>query len=208
VVVGYGWCGKGCAMRARGMGANVIVCEIDPIKAIEAVMDGFRVMPINEAAKLGDFFVTVTGNRHVIDKNHFESMKDGAIVCNSGHFDLELNLEALREMSESVTKRRPFVEEYLVKGGKSVIVLGEGRLINLAAAEGHPASVMDMSFANQALSAEYLVKHKGKLAPGVHVLPAEVDQEIAKLKLHSLGISIDSLTPEMLEYMSSWETGT
>lgn len=208
VVVGYGWCGKGCAMRARGLGANVIVTEIDPIKAIEAVMDGFRVMPMSEAAKLGDFFVTVTGNRHVIDKDHFEAMKDGAIVCNSGHFDLELNLEALKEMSNEVNMRRPFVEEYSKKDGKSVIVLGEGRLINLAAAEGHPASVMDMSFANQALSAEYLVKNKGTLGAGVHVLPAEVDQEIASLKLRSLGISIDTLTPEMLEYMSSWETGT
>jgi adenosylhomocysteinase len=208
VVVGYGWCGKGCAMRARGLGANVIVTEIDPIKAIEAVMDGFRVLPMSEAAKIGDFFVTVTGNRHVIDKEHFDAMKDGAIVANSGHFDLELNLEALREMSTEVNHRRPFVEEYTGKNGKSVIVLGEGRLINLAAAEGHPASVMDMSFANQALSAEYLVKNQGKLGGGVHVLPAEVDQEIASLKLNSLGISIDTLTPEMVEYMSSWETGT
>ncbi len=208
VVVGYGWCGKGVAMRARGMGANVIVTEIDPIKAIEAVMDGFRVMPMVEACRIGDFFVTVTGNRHVIDREHFESMKDGAIVCNSGHFDLELNLEALREMSTEVNVRRPFVEEYSGKNGKSVIVLGEGRLINLAAAEGHPASVMDMSFANQALSAEYLVKEQGKLAAGVHVLPAEVDQEIASLKLRAMGVSIDTLTPEMLEYMSSWETGT
>ena len=208
VVVGYGWCGKGVAMRARGLGANVIVTEIDPIKAIEAVMDGFRVVPMSEAAKIGDFFVTVTGNRHVIDREHFESMKDGAIVSNSGHFDLELNLEALREISDSVTTRRPFVEEYAGKNGKSVIVLGEGRLINLAAAEGHPASVMDMSFANQALSAEYLVKNKGKLDARVHVLPAEVDQEIAALKLRSLGINIDTLTPDMLEYMSSWETGT
>ncbi|MDQ3323138.1 MAG: adenosylhomocysteinase [Acidobacteriota bacterium] len=208
VVVGYGWCGKGVAMRARGLGANVIVTEIDPIKAIEAVMDGFRVVPMSEAAKIGDFFVTVTGNRHVIDKEHFDSMKDGAIVANSGHFDLELNLEALREMSDSVTTRRPFVEEYAGKNGKSVIVLGEGRLINLAAAEGHPASVMDMSFANQALSAEFLVKNKGKLDAGVHVLPVEVDQEIASLKLRSLGIDIDTLTPDMLEYMSSWETGT
>jgi adenosylhomocysteinase len=209
VVVGYGWCGKGVAMRARGMGANVIVTEIDPIKAIEAVMDGFRVMPMKEACRIGDFFVTVTGNRHVIDKEHFEAMKDGAIVCNSGHFDLELNLEALREMSEPAVRRRPFVEEYIGRnGGKSVIVLGEGRLINLAAAEGHPASVMDMSFANQALSAEYLVKQRGKLANGVHVLPAEVDQEIAHLKLHAMGVKMDVLTPEMLEYMSSWETGT
>jgi adenosylhomocysteinase len=209
VVVGYGWCGKGVAMRARGMGANVIVTEIDPIKAIEAVMDGFRVLPMKEACKLGDFFVTVTGNRHVIDKEHFETMKDGAIVCNSGHFDLELNLDALREMSEPAVKRRPFVEEYISKANKkSVIVLGEGRLINLAAAEGHPASVMDMSFANQALSAEFLVKNKGTLENGVHVLPAEVDQEIASLKLRAMGVSIDELTPEMLEYMSSWETGT
>ncbi len=209
VVVGYGWCGKGVAMRARGMGANVIVTEVDPIKAIEAVMDGFRVLPISEAAKLGDFFITVTGNRHVIDKQHFEAMKDGAIVCNSGHFDLELNLDALREMSDAPVTRRPFVEEYKRKDGKgSVIVLGEGRLINLAAAEGHPASVMDMSFANQALSAEYLVKNKGTLANGVHVLPTEVDQEIANLKLHAMGVKMDTLTPEMLEYMSSWETGT
>lgn len=208
VVVGYGWCGKGVAMRARGLGANVIVTEIDPIKAIEAVMDGFRVLPMTEASKVGDFFVTVTGNRHVIDKEHFESMKDGAIVCNSGHFDLELNLEVLREMSSEVANRRPFVEEYIGTNGKSVIVLGEGRLINLAAAEGHPASVMDMSFANQALSAEYLVKHQGTLGAGVHVLPAEVDQEIASLKLRALGISIDTLTPEMHEYMTSWETGT
>ena len=209
VVVGYGWCGKGCAMRARGLGANVVVTEVDPIKAIEAVMDGFRVLPMNEAAKIGDFFVTVTGNRHVIDKHHFEMMKDGAIVSNSGHFDLELNLDALREMSEPAVTRRPFVEEYVSKTTKkSVIVLGEGRLVNLAAAEGHPASVMDMSFANQALSAEYLVKNNGKLSAGVHVLPAEVDQEIASLKLRSLGINIDTLSPEMLEYMSSWETGT
>mgnify|MGYP001363861499 FL=1 len=209
VVVGYGWCGKGVAMRARGMGANVIVTEIDPIKAIEAVMDGMRVLPIAEAAKLGDFFVTVTGNRHVIDKEHFEKMKDGAIVCNSGHFDLELNLDALREMCDPPAARRPFVEEYKRKNGSgSVIVLGEGRLINLAAAEGHPASVMDMSFANQALSAEYLVKNKGSLANGVHVLPSEVDQEIASLKLHAMGVKMDVLTPEMLEYMSSWETGT
>ncbi len=209
VVVGYGWCGKGVAMRARGLGSNVVVCEIDPIKAIEAVMDGFRVLPMKEACKVGDFFVTVTGNRHVIDKEHFEQMKDGAIVCNSGHFDLELNLDALREMSAEAVKRRPFVEEYIGhNGGKSVIVLGEGRLINLAAAEGHPASVMDMSFANQALSAEYLVKQRGKLPAGVHVLPAEVDQEIASLKLRAMGINIDELTPEMLEYMSSWESGT
>jgi adenosylhomocysteinase len=208
VVVGYGWCGKGVALRGRGMGANVVVTEIDPIKAVEAVMDGFRVMPIAEAASIGDVFVTVTGNRHVIDGPHFAKMKDGAIVCNSGHFDLELNLVALREMSDAPVTIRPFVEEYKLNNGRRVIVLGEGRMINLAAAEGHPASVMDMSFANQALSVEYLVKHKGELGPGVHLLPQEVDTEIASLKLRALGISIDTLTPEQLEYISSWETGT
>jgi adenosylhomocysteinase len=209
VVAGYGWCGKGVAMRARGMGANVIVTEINPIKAVEAVMDGFRVMPIAEAASRGDIFVTVTGNRHVIDGAHFAAMKDGAIVCNSGHFDLELNLTALREMSDGDPETvRPFVEAYNRKDGGKVIVLGEGRLINLAAAEGHPASVMDMSFANQALSAEFLVKNKGRLAPGVHTLPEEVDTEIASLKLRALGVNLDTLTPEQIEYMNSWETGT
>jgi adenosylhomocysteinase len=209
VVVGYGWCGKGVALRARGMGANVIVTEVDAIKAVEAVMDGFRVMPIAEAASLGHIFITVTGNRHVIDGQHFERMRDGAIVCNSGHFDLELNLVALKEMSEDVISVRPFVEEYKLKAsGNRVMVLGEGRLINLAAAEGHPASVMDMSFANQALSVEYLVKKKGELKPGVHLLPPEVDTEIASLKLQALGLAIDTLTAEQLEYISSWETGT
>lgn len=209
VVVGYGWCGKGVAMRAKGLGANVIVTEINPIKAIEAVMDGFRVMPMASAAPLADIFITVTGNRHVIDEEHFKAMKDGAIVCNSGHFDLELNLVALRALSEAPVQLRPYVEEYKLRGeGRRVIVLGEGRLINLAAAEGHPASVMDMSFANQALSVEYLVKNKGKLTPGVHVLPEEVDMEIAGLKLRSLGVSIDALTPEQMEYLTSWETGT
>jgi adenosylhomocysteinase len=209
VVVGYGWCGKGVALRARGMGSNVIVTEVNPIKAIEAVMDGFRVMPMAEAAMLGDIFVTVTGNRHVINGQHFSSMKDGAIICNSGHFDLEINLDALRELSAPAVRLRPFVEEYkLRQTGHRLIVLGEGRLINLAAAEGHPASVMDMSFANQALSVEYLIKHKGQLKHGVHMLPEEVDTEIASLKLRSLGLSIDELTPEQLEYLSSWETGT
>jgi adenosylhomocysteinase len=209
VVVGYGWCGKGVALRARGMGSNVIVTEIDPIKAVEAVMDGFRVMPILEAAPIGDIFVTVTGNRHVVDGQHFALMKDGAIVCNSGHFDLELNLVALRELSEDPVRLRPYVEEYLVKkSGNRIIVLGEGRLINLAAAEGHPASVMDMSFANQALSVEYLIKKKGELKPGVHLLPQEVDTEIASLKLRALGLRIDQLTAEQTEYLSSWETGT
>jgi adenosylhomocysteinase len=209
VVVGYGWCGKGVAMRARGMGANVVVTEINPIKAIEAVMDGFRVMPMSEASAIGDIFITVTGNRHVIDGAHFARMKDGAVVCNSGHFDLELNLVALREMSKPAETLRAFVEEYAVREtGHRIIVLGEGRLINLAAAEGHPASVMDMSFANQALSTEYLVKNKGELKPGVHTLPEEVDTEIAGLKLKALGINIDTLTPEQIEYLSSWETGT
>ncbi len=209
VVVGYGWCGKGVALRARGMGSSVIVTEIDPIKAIEAVMDGFRVMPMAEAAPIGDIFITVTGNRHVIDRHHFERMKDGALVCNSGHFDLELNLVGLKELADGPNQVRPFVEEYKLKSnGNRVMVLGEGRLINLAAAEGHPASVMDMSFANQALSAEFLVKNKGKLDPGVHMLPKEVDTEIASLKLRALGLSIDTLTAEQLEYITSWETGT
>ena len=209
VVVGYGWCGKGVALRARGMGSNVIVTEVDPIKAVEAVMDGFRVMPIAQAAPIGDIFVTVTGNRHVIDGEHFAVMKDGAIVCNSGHFDLELNLVALGQIAEAPARIRPFVEEYKLKtNGNRVVVLGEGRLINLAAAEGHPASVMDMSFANQALSVEYLIKNHGKLEPGVHLLPKEVDAEIASLKLNALGLSIDALTAEQLEYISSWETGT
>jgi adenosylhomocysteinase len=209
VVVGYGWCGKGVALRARGMGANVIVTEVDAIKAVEAVMDGFRVMPIAAAASLGDIFITVTGNRHVIDGEHFAKMKDGALVCNSGHFDLELNLVALKEMSREVVTVRPFVEEYKIKAsGNRVMVLGEGRLINLAAAEGHPASVMDMSFANQALSVEYLVRKKGELKPGIHLLPKEVDTEIASLKLRALGLAIDTLTAEQLEYIGSWETGT
>lgn len=208
VVVGYGWCGKGCAMRARGLGANVIVTEVNPIRAIEAVMDGFRVMPMAEAAKLGDVFVTVTGNRHVIDKHHFETMKDGAIVCNSGHFDLELNLESLAAMAKGREQIRPFMEEFTLNNGRRVLVLGEGRLINLAAAEGHPASVMDMSFANQALAVEYLVKNKGKLSNNVHVLPASFDDEIATMKLQAMGVSIDKLTPEMTEYMNSWTVGT
>jgi adenosylhomocysteinase len=205
VVVGYGWCGKGCAMRGRGLGANVIVTEVDPIKAIEAVMDGFRVMTIDEAASVGDIFVTVTGNRHVVDRAQFEKMKDGAIVCNSGHFDLELNLVSLKELSTEVREVRPLMDEFTLKNGNRVYVLAQGRLVNLSCAEGHPASVMDMSFANQALAMEYLVKHKGKLKNGVQNLPAEVDQEIATLKLKSLGITIDKLTPAMTEYMASWK---
>ncbi|WP_017654633.1 adenosylhomocysteinase [Fortiea contorta] len=208
VVVGYGWCGKGTAQRARGLGANVIVTEIDPIKAIEAVMDGFRVLPMAEAAPLGDLFITVTGNKHVIRGEHFDVMKDGAIVCNSGHFDLELDLKYLAAQATEIKEVRPFTEEYKLRNGKSVVVLGQGRLINLAAAEGHPSAVMDMSFANQALAVEYLVKNKGKLAPGLHSIPTEVDQEIARLKLQAIGITIDTLTPDQIEYINSWTVGT
>ena len=208
VVVGYGWCGKGTALRARGLGANVIVTEIDPIKAIEAVMDGFRFLPMAEAAPLGDLFITVTGNKHVIRGEHFDVMKDGAIVCNSGHFDIEIDLKALGAKATEVKTVRPFTEEYRLQNGKSVVVLGEGRLINLAAAEGHPSAVMDMSFANQALGCEYLVKNKGKLEPGIHAIPTEVDQEIARLKLQAMGIKIDTLTPEQIEYINSWTSGT
>jgi adenosylhomocysteinase len=208
VVVGYGWCGKGTALRARGLGGNVIVTEIDPIKAIEAVMDGFRVLPMAEAAKVGDLFITVTGNKHVIRGEHFDVMKDGAIVCNSGHFDLELDLKYLAAQAKEIKEVRNFTEEYKLQNGKSVIVLGQGRLINLAAAEGHPSAVMDMSFANQALAVEYLVKNKGKLAPGLHSIPTDVDQEIARLKLQAIGITIDSLTPDQIEYINSWTVGT
>lgn len=208
VVAGFGWCGKGTAMRARGLGANVVVTEIDPIKALEANMEGFRVMPMSEAAKIGDIFITVTGNMHVIDKEHFESMKDGAMVCNSGHFDIEINLAELAKISTGKLTVRPFTEEYTLKNGKHVIVLGEGRLINLAAAEGHPASVMDMSFANQALAAEFLVKNKGKLEPKVYTLPSNIDDEIAALKLKALGVNIDALSKEQIEYLSSWQHGT
>jgi adenosylhomocysteinase len=208
VVVGYGWCGKGTAMRAKGMGANVIVTEIDPVKAIEAAMDGFRVMPMAEAATYGDMFITVTGNKHVIRGEHFDVMKDGAIVCNSGHFDIEIDLEALKSKSSEVRVVRPFTEEYVLKSGKSIVVLGEGRLINLAAAEGHPSAVMDMSFANQALACEYLVKNKGKLEPGLHSIPKELDREIASLKLKAMGITIDTLTAEQISYMNSWTSGT
>lgn len=208
VVAGYGWCGKGTALRARGMGANVIVTEISPVKAIEAVMDGLRVMPMSEAAPLGDIFITVTGNKHVIRAEHFEAMKDGAIVCNSGHFDIEIDLKSLRTRAKEVKQVRPFTEQYFLPSGKSVVVLGEGRLVNLAAAEGHPSAVMDMSFDNQALACEYLVKNKGKLAPGLHSIPAELDGEIARLKLQAMGIAIDSLTSEQVEYVNSWTAGT
>lgn len=208
VVVGYGWCGKGVALRGRGLGANIVVTEVDPIRALEATMDGFRVMPMTEAAREGDIFVTVTGNHHVVDIPHFSLMKDGAIVCNSGHFDVELNLVGLAEMAVARHHLRPFVEGFELRDGRRIIVLGEGRLINLAAAEGHPASVMDMSFANQALSAEYLVKNHGKLPAEIHLLPKEVDIEIARLKLSAMKVKIDELTPDMVEYMNSWQIGT
>lgn len=208
VVAGYGWCGKGVAMRAKGLGANVIVTEINPVRAIEAAMDGFRVMPMDEAAQYGDIFVTVTGNKHVIREEHFESMKDGAMVCNSGHFDIEIDLQSLGKMSTEVKQARNFTQQYILNSGKSVIVLGEGRLVNLAAAEGHPSAVMDMSFANQALACEYLVKNKGNLEPGIHSIPTEVDQEIARLKLQAMGINIDSLTDEQVTYINSWTVGT
>ncbi|MEA5578167.1 adenosylhomocysteinase [Anabaena sp. UHCC 0451] len=208
VVVGYGWCGKGTALRARGMGANVIVTEIDHIKAIEAVMDGFRVLPMAEAAPHGDIFITVTGNKHVVRGEHFDVMKDGAIVCNSGHFDLELDLKYLAANAKEIKDVRPFTEEYKLTNGKSVVVLGQGRLINLAAAEGHPSAVMDMSFANQALAVEYLVKNKGSLAAGLHSIPREVDEEIARLKLQAMGIFIDSLTADQIDYINSWQSGT
>ncbi|MBI5826972.1 MAG: adenosylhomocysteinase [Deltaproteobacteria bacterium] len=209
VVCGYGWCGKGVAMRARGMGANVIVTEIDPLKALEAVMDGFRVMPIADAAREGDIFCTVTGNLNVIRKEHFLKMKDGALVCNSGHFNVELDLEGLKSISNGKKVVRDFVEEYeLKKGGNKIYVLGEGRLVNLASAEGHPASVMDMSFANQALAADFLVKKGKSLNNQVYTVPQEIDNEIARLKLACLGMKIDILTAEQRKYLSSWEMGT
>jgi adenosylhomocysteinase len=207
VVAGYGWCGRGFAMRARGAGAHVIVTEVDPLPALEARMDGFEIMPMAKAAPLGDCFVTLTGNVHVIRAEHFSAMKDGAIVCNSGHFNVELDLEALAKLATERRTVRNLVEEFVVKG-KRIVVLGEGRLINLAAAEGHPASVMDMSFANQALAAELLAKESGTLARAVHRLPPSVDQEIARLKLQSMGISIDALTPEQVQYLASWDAGT
>ncbi len=208
VVCGYGWCGRGIAMRARGMGANVIVTEIDPLPALEAVMDGFSVMPIAEAARIGDFFCTVTGNINVIRKEHFRVMKDGAIVANSGHFNVELDLPGLAGLSKFRRKIRSFVEEFVLKNGHRINVLGEGRLINLAAAEGHPSSVMDMSFANQALSIEYMVRLKKPLAKDVYPVPQAIDQQIAREKLAAMGIAIDQLTAEQKKYLASWELGT
>ena len=208
VVAGYGWCGRGIATRARGMGANVIVTEIDPLKGLEAVMDGFRVMPMDEAAPLGDFFVTVTGNLKVIRGEHFAAMKDGAIVCNSGHFNVELDIPALEKLSKKKLAVRSGVDQYTLKNGRRVSLLGEGRLVNLATAEGHPSSVMDMSFANQALGAEFIVKNYKKLEKKVYPVPADIDQEISRLKLAGMGVSIDKITKEKVKYLASWEMGT
>jgi adenosylhomocysteinase len=208
VIAGYGWCGRGIASRAKGLGAQVIVTEVDPLKALEAAMDGFMVKPMVDAAKLGDLFITVTGDISVIRAEHFEAMKDGAIVANSGHFNVEIDLDSLGDMKTSKRTVRDNVEEYIIAGGKRIYVLGEGRLINLAAAEGHPAVVMDMSFANQALSVEYMVKNRGKLEAGVYPVPADIDSKVASLKLDALAVSIDSLTEKQKEYLASWKIGT
>lgn len=208
VVCGYGWCGKGVAMRAKGLGANVVVVEVDPLKALEAAMEGYRVMKIADAAKIGDIFICITGDINVVDVHHMLTMKDGAMVCNAGHFDVEVNVNGLRKETIEIKKIRPSLEEYKLKNGKSILVLAEGRLVNLVAAEGHPASVMDMSFANQALGAEFIIKNKGKLENKVYTLPKSTDIEIASLKLKSMGIEIDTLTPEQEKYLNSWSTGT
>ena len=208
VVIGYGWCGRGVAMRAKGLGAHVIVCEVDPLRALEAVMDGFEVMPAVEAAKSGDLFVTVTGDMHTLSEVHFANMKDGAIVANSGHFNVELDIPALEKMAVGRRQARPFVEEFQLADGRHIYLLADGRLVNLAAAEGHPAAVMDMSFANQALSAEHVAKNAASLENRVYVVPEEIDKEIARLKLHALGVRIDELTAEQVKYLSSWDQGT
>jgi adenosylhomocysteinase len=208
VVCGYGWTGRGVAMRARGMGAHVIVIEVEPVRALEALMEGYQVMPLIEAAKVGDIFITVTGDKNVIDKAHFQVMKDGAMMANSGHFNAEINIPVLAALSKSKRTIRSFVEEYALKDGRKLYLLGEGRLINLAAAEGHPASVMDMSFADQALCMEYLVKNKGKLEVKVHTVPEEIDKEVARLKLKAMGVAIDTLTAAQCKYLSSWNEGT
>jgi adenosylhomocysteinase len=208
VVAGYGWCGRGVAMRAKGLGADVIVTEINPVRALEAVMDGFRVMTMPEAAKIGDIFVTVTGNKSVLAAEHFERMKDGAVMCNSGHFNVEIDIPALERLATNKKPARPFVEEYAMKDGRRIYLLAEGRLINLSSAEGHPAAVMDMSFANQALSAEYLVKHASELKRQVYPVPDPIDRQIAKLKLESMGILVDKLSPEQEHYLASWSEGT
>jgi adenosylhomocysteinase len=209
VVAGYGWCSRGIAMRAQGLGGNVIVTEIDPLKALEAVMDGFRVMPMGEAASLGDIFITATGDINVIDERHFPSMKDGALVANSGHFNVEINIPQLAALSQGEPRKvREFVDQYVLKTGQRINLLGEGRLINLASAEGHPASVMDMSFANQALSAAFMAKNASSLKPNVYTVPEEIDKEVARLKLAAMGVNIDALTPEQEKYLASWEEGT
>jgi adenosylhomocysteinase len=208
VVGGYGWCGRGVAMRAEGMGANVIIVEVDPLKALEATMDGYRVMPISEAARIGDVFVTVTGDVSILRGEHFSVMKDGAIVANAGHFNVEINIPELEKQAKSKRRIREFVDEYTMTDGRKIFLLGEGRLINLAAAEGHPASVMDMSFANQSLVAEYIKDHGAELEPKVYSVPEEIDKNIARLKLESMGIEIDTLTPEQDKYLHSWEMGT
>jgi adenosylhomocysteinase len=208
VIAGYGWCGRGLASRARGMGAKVIVTEVDPLPALEAVMDGFQVLPMEQAAAIGDIFVTVTGDINVIDRQHFAVMKDGAIVANSGHFNVEINIPALEEMSTEKRLVRPFVEQYTLADGRAINLLGEGRLINLASAEGHPASVMDMSFANQALSLEYLVRNAASFEKKVYSVPEEIDRQIARLKLEAMGVAIDTLTPQQVSYLHSWEEGT
>ncbi len=208
VVAGYGWCGRGLAMRARGLGARVVVTEVDPLPALEAVMDGLQVMPMAEAAKVGDIFCTLTGDVHVLDRQHFEVMKDGAILANSGHFNVEINVEVLEEMASEKRKVREFVDQYSLPDGRKLNLLAEGRLVNLAAAEGHPASVMDLSFANQALSLEYLMQHASELEKQVYTIPEKIDREIARLKLETMGIQIDALTPEQERYLASWEEGT
>ena len=208
VVCGYGWCGHGIAMRANGLGSHVIVTEVEPVRALEAVMDGYQVMPMLEAARVGDIFITTTGDKSVIDKAHFQVMKDGAIVANSGHFNVEINIPALESLAHRKRRLRTFVDEYTLADGRCVYLLGEGRLVNLAAAEGHPASVMDMSFANQALCLEYLVQNRGKLEPRVYPVPEKIDKQVARLKLEAMDIAIDKLTPEQAKYLTSWEEGT
>jgi adenosylhomocysteinase len=208
VICGYGWCGHGLAIRAKGLGSQVIITEVEPVRALEAVMDGYQVMPLIEAARVGDIFITIAGDKNVIDKAHLQLMKDGAILANSGHFNVEINIPALESLAQSKRRIRPFVDEYTLGNGRHLYLLGEGRLINLAAAEGHPASVMDMSFANQALCLEYIVKNKQRLKTKVHPVPEEVDKQVARLKLQSMGIDIDTLTPEQEKYLTSWEEGT
>jgi adenosylhomocysteinase len=208
VTIGYGWCGRGFADRAKGMGAHTVVCEVDPVRALEAVMDGHRVIPMEDAAKIGDIFLTVTGGKHAIAGEHFDAMKDGAIVANSGHFNVEIDVEGLEQRAETKRQVREFVGEYTLESGRKINLLAKGRLVNLGAAEGHPSSVMDMSFANQALAGEYLMNNYSEMAPGVYTLPTEIDEEIARIKLGAMGMGFDTLTEEQAEYLASWEIGT